>query len=268
MTEAVSKILFIVEGEKMEPKIMNHILAVYGLDKRYEVIPYRTNIYGLYKEMFSDGHPEEWDLLQIMKSHAKEDEKAIFDCYYSDIVLVFDMELQHPGFSVDKIREMASYFTESSDMGKLYINYPMVEAFYHMKSVPDRAYNSYEIAVSDVLVKGKYKDIVKKLCRCGSFDDFFKRIATRAQCTVLIRQNIDKARLFVYGNAESKDVPDQNSILQAELSYWEESEKIKVLCTCIFFIADYNSAWVNEQAVDINTNDKQSINNTCWMEQP
>ena len=156
------------------------------------------------------------------------------------------MEPQHTGFSVDKIREMASYFTESSDMGKLYINYPMVEAFYHMKSVPDRDYNTYEIDVSDVRVKGKYKDIVKRLCRCGSFDDFFKRIATRSQCTALIRQNINKARLLVYGNLESKDVPEQNSILQAELSYWETSGKIKVLCTCVFFIADYNYAWIGE----------------------
>ena len=245
MTKATSKIIFIVEGEKMEPKIMNHILTVYGLDKRYEVISYKTNIYGLYKIMFSDGHPENWDLLQLMKSRAKADEKAIFDYYYSDIVLVFDMEPQHPGFSVEKIREMASYFTESSDMGKLYINYPMVEAFYHMKSIPDKDFYSYEIDVTDVQVRGKYKDIVKKLCRCGSFDAFFNRIKNRAQCTVLIKQNIDKARLMTYGNIESKGVPAQNDILQAELKYWEQCGKIKVLCTCVFFIADYNYAWVS-----------------------
>ena len=38
---------------------------------------------------------------------------------------------------------MSCYFTESSEMGKLYLNYPMVEAFYHMKSIPDENYTSY-----------------------------------------------------------------------------------------------------------------------------
>lgn len=44
----------------------------------------------------------------------------------------FDLEAHHPGFTVEKIKEMASYFVELSDIGKLYINYPMVESFFHM----------------------------------------------------------------------------------------------------------------------------------------
>lgn len=40
------------------------------------------------------------------------------------------------GFTPEKIKRMSDYFVESSDMGKLYLNYPMVEAFYH--SVPAR----------------------------------------------------------------------------------------------------------------------------------
>ena len=33
------------------------------------------------------------------------------------------------------------YFVESTDMGKLYLNYPMIEAFYHMSNIPDPEYN-------------------------------------------------------------------------------------------------------------------------------
>ena len=45
---------------------------------------------------------------------------------------------------------MAEYFTESSDMGKLYINYPMVEAFYHMKSIPDNDFDTYTSSMEEL----------------------------------------------------------------------------------------------------------------------
>lgn len=246
MAESVARILFLVEGEKMEPKIMRHVLSVYGLGEKYEIISYKTNIYGLYEIMFAEGHPEDWDLLQIMKERANESESDIFNYRYSDMVLIFDLDPQHPGFSVKKIREMAAYFVESSDMGKLYINYPMVEAFYHMKSVPDMEYNSYEIAAEDVYKRGRYKSCVKKLCGCSSFDNFFRRVERKEQCGVLIRQNLDKAKILTHVDLDGRDVPEQTHILDAELRYLENEEKIKVLCTCVFFIADYNYAWVSE----------------------
>ena len=51
---------------------------------------------------------------------------------------------------MDKITEMASYFVESSDMGKLYLNYPMVEAYYHMKSIPDPEFDSYTVSLEEL----------------------------------------------------------------------------------------------------------------------
>ena len=246
MTESGAKILFLVEGEKMEPKIMRHVLSVYGLDEKYDIVSYKTNIYGLYEIMFAEGHPEDWDLLQLMKGRAKEDDKTIFDARYSDVVLIFDLEPQHPGFSEEKIREMVDYFVESSDMGKLYINYPMVESFYHMKSIPDPDYDSYEVSADEIYERGRYKSSVKKLCGCSSFDNFFRRIKTREQCGLLIRQNLNKAKLLVNFDITATNVLEQKHILGAELACWENEEKIKVVCTCVFFIVDYNSAWISE----------------------
>lgn len=45
---------------------------------------------------------------------------------------------------------MANYFTESTNMGKLYLNYPMVEAFYHMESIPDENFNKYIVTLDDL----------------------------------------------------------------------------------------------------------------------
>jgi len=104
--------------------------------------------------MFEDNDPSDMDLLQLLKSREPDPVKrALFDEFYSDILLIFDLDPHDPGFAPEKISRMAKYFVESSDMGKLYINYPMVEAFYHMASIPDPNFDSY-YATLDELIAG------------------------------------------------------------------------------------------------------------------
>lgn len=129
--DKIPKILLLVEGAKTDVKLMKHLLEVYGINKNHEIVSYNTNIYTLYKEMFEDNPPESVDLLQLLKSKENDiEKKKIFDVNYSDILLIFDLDPQDNMFTPEKIRRMKSYFKESSDMGKLYINYPMVEAFF------------------------------------------------------------------------------------------------------------------------------------------
>lgn len=126
MAEGKSKILVLVEGEKTDYRLMGHLLEVYGISDSHEIVSYNTNIYVLYNEMFRDGDPASMDILQILKEHERDlEKKKLFDERYSDILLIFDLDPQDPAFSADKIVEMASYFVESSDMGKLYLNYPI-----------------------------------------------------------------------------------------------------------------------------------------------
>lgn len=129
MDKEKSQILVLVEGNKTDYNLMNKLLEIYGISDSHEVVSYHTNIYTLYQEMFQEGDPASVDLLQNLKEHEPNPHlKELFDRRYSDILLIFDLDPQDPLFSVDKITEMASYFVESSDMGKLYLNYPMVEA--------------------------------------------------------------------------------------------------------------------------------------------
>lgn len=159
------KILVLVEGEKTDFRLMQHLLNVYGIDKFHQVVPYKTNIYVLYNAMFYNTDPETVDILQLLKEHEQDVcKKQIFDQNYSDILLIFDLDPQDPKFSERKIIEMITYFVESSDMGKLYLNYPMVEAFYHMKNIPDNSYNTY-FSTIDELKSKKYKERVGKESR-------------------------------------------------------------------------------------------------------
>ncbi|MDO5478447.1 MAG: hypothetical protein Q4G23_04710 [Clostridia bacterium] len=239
-----SKILVLVEGEKTDYKLMQHLLSVYGIDSNHEIISYNTNIYTLYNEMFKDDNPDSLDILQVLKMHEKNSEKKkLFDNYYSDILLIFDLDPHDPLFSPSKITRMLDHFRESSDMGKLYINYPMVEAFYHMKSIPDDAYNSY-IATLDELKKKLYKTRVATENRNH---DYRKFAVNKDECNTVIKQNIEKAHL-ISGNQHSAEIDTEEAlkILSKQLAKLDSEQALSVLCTCVFYIAEYASALIEQ----------------------
>ncbi len=237
MYKAKRRILLLVEGARTDARLMERLLAIYNIDAKYEIVSYGTNIYTLYSEMFAENDPSMVDLLQILKAREIDPrKKAIFDAFYSDILLIFDFDPQAPDFSLEKIRHMSEYFVESSDMGKLYLNYPMVEAFYHMSSIPDKQYNN-RFATLEELKSGTYKMRVNKENRNH---DYTKFATDRVECNVVIRQNIDKARNLTHEERVPEYIPGQEHILTAQLSLITEEYKVAVLSTCPFFIPDYN----------------------------
>ena len=75
---------------------------------------------------------------------------------------------------------------------------------------------------------------------------YAKFAVTKGECDAVIRQNIDKA--WLVSEAErlvdsiSWLLPDSVTVLKAQLRNWEEHQLVSVLCTCVFYIADYNPA--------------------------
>jgi hypothetical protein len=233
------KILVLVEGEKTDYRLMNRLLQIYDISDSHEIVSYNTNIYTLYNEMFRDGDPASIDILQNLKEHERDPEKKkLFDERYSDILLIFDLDPQAPEFSAEKILEMSAFFVESSDMGKLYLNYPMVEAFYHMKDIPDMDYNSYTASL-DELRQHMYKQRVNRENRNH---DYTKFAVTKAECNSVIKQNLEKAWLLTdtTHSINVAEPPDSGDILKAQLRNMEDWQFISVLCTCVFYIVDYN----------------------------
>ena len=237
MAEEKRKILVLVEGAKTDVALMERLLSVYQIDIRYKIVSYCTNIYTLYHEMFEDNDPADMDLLQLLKSREPDPvKKVLFDEFYSDILLIFDLDPHDPGFAPEKISRMARYFVESSDMGKLYINYPMVEAFYHMTSIPDPNFDSY-YATLDELIAGDYKARVNRENRNH---DYRKFAATKEECNIVIEQNMNKAWRLVGGDSEVDLLPAQIGMLAAQLNFIRKDRWVAVLSTCAFFIPEYN----------------------------
>lgn len=233
---ANSKILVIVEGAKTDFNLMNRLLNVYGISETHQVVSYNTNIYTLYNQLPDDyDEYDNIDLLQLLKERERDESKlALLNERYTDILLIFDLDPQAPDFAPEKIIKMASYFTESTNMGKLYLNYPMVESFYHMSNIPDEKYNEYIVTLDDLKSK-KYKQMVHNICRNG---DYAKFASSKEECGIVIKQNLEKALSMINSN---EDLPNSIEILNKQLELLENQKLISVLCTCVFYIVEYNS---------------------------
>ena len=169
----VRKILLLVEGEKLEVKLIQKAFQEYKLDLNYSIYSYSTNIYDLYERMFkgNENDLDALDLLGVLKE--RDPSNAILDEEFSDILLIFDYEPQDHLFSEERIKLMLNYFNESTDNGKLYINYPMCESFKHLKSDPDEEYINRVVDYS-IVASGKYKELVGKETKYPTIRDYSK----------------------------------------------------------------------------------------------
>lgn len=161
------KHLFIVEGEDEKNELMYLILKCFPeIDAELDNIwIHGTNIYLLYKKICDTYETEEWDDMDIdlpyVISHKSSNIKTEYKEDFTSIYLIFDFERQDPNFSKQKIEKMQEYFSSEEDVGKLYINYPMVESYQDLIRIPDSTYKDRKVSIT--MKKGsEYKNLVKK----------------------------------------------------------------------------------------------------------
>lgn len=138
---------------------------------------YGTNIYGLYNLIVKE-YDEDWNYLDVDLPYIVSKNKADMEIQYkrdfTNIFLVFDYERHDPNFEEEKINKLQEYFSDSTDVGKLYINYPMIESYQHLLIDSEREYIDVKIPVT--LQPGdKYKALVKNFY-IAKLVDYIERI--------------------------------------------------------------------------------------------
>lgn len=177
-----SQNLLIVEGHHEKNKLFWLIFKCFPEIniKMDEIWIYGTNIYQLYNDIVKE-YGEKWaeenvdiDLpFVISKKQCPDGLRYKED--FTNIVLVFDYERHDTNFSEEKILEMQNCFVDAADMGRLYINYLMIESYRHLCQLPDDDFSERKIPVS--LQPGKeYKAFVEQETILGSKLDFPHRI--------------------------------------------------------------------------------------------
>ena len=226
-------ILVLVEGMRPDVKLMERLLEIYGIDG-YRIVPYKTNIYALYHSLSRNGNQD--ILLHLREREPNPEKRVIFDERYSDILLIFDLDPQDNRFSPERISEISEYFNNSTENGQLYINYPMVEAFFHVKKLPTDPQYADSIASLEELKAGGYKTRAAAESVVRSKNAF---LSNREDCSAVIRQNLEKAWRIVGGEPERLP-PSQAVILAKQLDKLSVDTCVAILCTCVFYIVDYN----------------------------
>ena len=235
-----TKVLLIVEGAKREVELVRRLFEEYKLQIEREIYVYGTNIYELYERVF-EGHENEMDSIDLLQKLKEKDlQNPVLDQTFSDIILIFDYDPQDNRYKKERIELMLQYFSESTENGKLYINYPMLESYKHFKEFPDEEYLSRKVDI-ETIKNGKYKEIVGKEAKITKITKFTKEIFNQ-----IIKSNIEKANYIIN---HIKDIQDwknayysikDTDILEKQNNMLIQEKNLYVLNTCIFFICDYN----------------------------
>ena len=247
------KVLIIVEGQQTELEFFTKLFSVF--DVPVELVFVANNLYALYHKM--EMYHFECDVKDALAELVNSDEmKEILKSKFTYTYLIFDSDLQNKApaqrsmnipieqlaeENLDKLKEMAGYFTDETDptIGRLYINYPMMESYRYCDSFYDEAYLSAIIPISMM------KDF-KKYASQKRLSGYDISTYTKNNFEDLIRMNVHK--LKTVSDMECDETPSYQQyqtisvgakIADNQSEMVLHDQKLSVINTSLFMILDY-----------------------------
>jgi len=239
-------LLAIFEGEKTEAQIFDSLKAHFPLENKHRVImaAYGTEIYQLWQEIKQDEFVDTFQLIKerlakvsggINKKTAEE-LRGISRNQVSEIYLFFDYDGHATNSCDEHVQQMLQIFNNETELGKLYISYPMVEALKHVQRQVD-----FTLTTVEAKQNIAYKNLV------NSNSDFvhFKRYQ-KQDWQFLFLQHISKAHYIVKALADKPEVYQQFLELSQEVIFAQQLQRyilplarVAVLSGFPFFIIEY-----------------------------
>lgn len=144
-------ILCVFEG-KRETVWFDIIHSLYIKDEIVKYFVVSSTFHSLYKKLKEN----EWDLVPALKMMERERGLNLLQEYsassFSEIYLFFDYDPHDSHNDIDilnnELKDMLDYFNEETENGKMFVNYPMLEALLYTKKLPDVQYYTYEFLIS------------------------------------------------------------------------------------------------------------------------
>lgn len=224
-------ILLVCEGYS-EEELLKNIFKSYPIDVSYETYNYQTNIHLFANYLFNNYLNEEditiddLDIIQVLKEYRYE---KVLEYKYTDILFVFDFDPHNPRFRIKTLEKMMSIFSESTNQGKLYLNYPMVESVIDFIELPEQDYNQKFCCVSE-LKFNQYKNKVKKNTVFNSFE-----MIDNKSLPIILEQTQSKMKFLTKGNTDNYQL-----LLEVENALLENEQKISIINSSLLFLKDYN----------------------------
>lgn len=236
------KVLFIVEGSRGEPRLLRRMHDVFFGTTPENIYWHGTVIYDLLSRMFESDDVDDLDVVSVLRESVTDpDRRRILKQEFTDVYLVFDMDPHDPRYDKGLLDKAMGFFTESTDNGKLYLNYPMLESYRHLMSHDDWGYLDRTVPVDSL---ADYKSLVD---REGHPD--FKQLGRYNESTFgeIIRMNVMKANLILEGIRSLPDIEtfrswDGSDILDAQSDIMASENRVYVLNTSVFYPVEFNPA--------------------------
>lgn len=245
------KILVIVEGIKTENELFSCIFKSFGIEG--EIVVASTNLYSLYDRM--KYYNFECDVKDAVKELMPSDkDSSLLDQKFAYTYLVFDSELQNKmrgqrgteipiadlvEDNLNKLEEMTAYFTDETDptIGRLYINYPMMESFRYCDSFADESYLYSMVEINNI---SDFKSAASKKKLAG----FRIGRYTKDNFLDLIRLNIRKIGVLFEQSSvplysEYQMISQPTAIARKQRELIMTCQSINVLNTSLLMVVDY-----------------------------
>lgn len=258
-------ILFVFEGRKTEPSLFKTLEYLYfNNPNEQKICCFGYNIYELYRLMNESDFTE--DVVTVIKRKLESrNEKPIPEDVsitdFSEVYLFFDYDFQNKNLELkdlnSQLQEMLGFFSDETDNGKLYVNYPMFESIKCTGKLPDEHFYEYKVTRQDC---SDFKNYITKTYDFYKSTDFMqfpmdkksnklRPITKEFEKTVkenwdyLKEQNIKKANYICCGindYPENKTVVNQKNILDSQLEkYVLPGNEVSILNAFPLFLYEY-----------------------------
>lgn len=224
-------ILLIFEGQNTEDDYVTSLNKFFFNENVVIKTAFCNDVYELYEEIVND---EFLDVFLLLKNidHNKEILGKYKSIDFSEIYLFFDFDGHDDKATDIKLESVIEHFIEETDMGKIYISYPMIES---LKHIPRKG------IFKDLVVPARenihYKNLVSK-----NIDKIYNHVRdyNRETWSYLITEHLKKMN-FIIDNQYT--LPDQRysqiEIFQNQKEkYIDPDGTIAVLNALPIFILD------------------------------
>lgn len=228
-------ILFIVEGKVAEPTLIDKLLYVFNIHEKYTIYSYETSIYELYEELLLD---EDLDVALTLreKERDKRKKKKLSNKFLA-IYLIFDFEPHDRKFDIEKIIKLNSFFNDPLEHGLLLINYPMVESFKHISSMPDENFINKCITKTEAR---KYKQLVGSESKYTNINVFHPSndIALNIIIHHMLKLNYLNNKILDLPNfKELTDIINSEQFVKNQFNAYN-NDSLPVVSTIYYFLVD------------------------------
>ncbi|PHI12881.1 hypothetical protein LDK30_00420 [Fusobacterium polymorphum] len=234
----MSKILILLEGEKLDKNIIENLKDIHKFNDNIEVIIYKTNIHILYDHIKNE-YGTTWPVKIIPLLRKRIQNFNLQDSDIGQIYLFFDSDMQAPQANNERLEEMFKYFNDETKNGKLYISYPMVEAFFDIDFEQEEYYKNKEIMGTDYVNYKSDKNVKVNILKQ---QDILK---DKNKIDIIFKQNIKKLNYIINTDFSFLDYESYIDISEIDIfnsqvkRYGDLKTKISVLSPFPKFFIDY-----------------------------